>query len=113
MNRIDLIFSTFREDNSPIDNHVQYELRHQIALALEHAGFGVVQERGSDKFQNDALQPVIDDYYDDDHELLVFYNFPHTLLDNVTTLITNILPDVFTLFHDQFHMVLNVRTRFF
>lgn len=74
-------FRFFSNSENPISQDVIYELRREVALHLEHSGFGVYMETPEMKFRNVAASPAIDEYDDIDRELLLSYYLPFPLRD--------------------------------
>lgn len=113
MNNVEIVFRAWRLDNEVIPNHILYELRKNIASMFEDAGLGMIQEREGDKFANDFIQPIIDDYYTDENILVIFYNIPYPFVHgSFSDLLTDYIPHLFERLQHELDLKMDVRIKF-
>lgn len=107
---IKFIFQS-KSDN-PISESVLYELRSEVALHLEHSGFGSVIRQDDPHFENRWATPAINDYDVTTHELYITYNWSWPLRHgNLTTLFTQCVPELES-FADRMNVKLTFRSVF-
>ena len=115
MNSVDVVIRAWRrDDDGDIPNHDLYELRKRIATAFEASGFGVVRDCENDKFQNEHLFPIIDDYYEDEKLFTTFYTIPFPFqIGDFHELVEVNLPRLFELLQDELHLKIDIRVRYY
>lgn len=111
MTTVEIHFLIFYPDHAPIENHVQYEIRHEIAKMFENSGFGDVIENGQHRFMNVYAIPTEDDIID--AELSLFYAFnTHENRNNNRILTSFAIEELHNLIREQYHMQIITIQRF-
>lgn len=109
--RLDIHFLLFYEDHHPIENHVQYAVRHEIAKMFMDAGFGGIGEAGNELFINEFAVPSEDQYID--NELSIFFSFNvQELQENQRNLDIHHIVQFQSLIREQYQMVGVIIQRF-
>ena len=99
--------------DNPISESVLYELRSEVAIHLEHCGFGGVVRQEDPVFENRYATPAINDYDPQEQELYLTYNWSWPLRHgNLTTLFTQCVPELES-FADRMNVKLTFRSVFF
>lgn len=75
MTELSTTFVFHNIDRSPISNDVLFNIRREVANAIERCGFGEVIESDSDKFRNVYCSPTSDVYITPEEELVISFYF--------------------------------------
>ena len=114
MNNVDIIIRAWRNNDDDIPNHILYELRRHIASTFEASRFGRVLNHENNKFQNEHLVPIIDDYYEDEKLFTTYYSIPIPFQNgDFHELIEVNLPRLFTLVQEPLNIKLDIRIRYY
>ena len=102
---ISVLFGISHPDHQRLDNDTLYRLRREVAVMLEQAEFGEIQEIANSHFQNTYAIPVTDQYYETIDELIIeFAWFTHPVHGNLSFLFTEGIPHFHEVIRNIYHL---------
>ena len=105
-----LSFQFLYRTHDPIENHVVYNIRKDIANMMRDCEFGEVLEQDESKFINEYAIPTTDDLFIPENDLFISFAFELPLRHgNLARLLVEEIPQFYRHINDDYHMQLITR----